>query len=192
MIGHDESAVVKLSGFFLLLLWFTMYACMTLHKKTAFAILMALWFRIGLRMEGNTLNTTSYFKWQTTFRDFGFGKWFERILTVPLFCNKVGGVVEGNIISDLPISALLVPLGHMKMSYDASSRPSTPQASVPVDFSLPASSVSCLDSSAAHHRIAVKANARAKRKPASVRLFTLTIHALSLFMVPYHFRPASC
>lgn len=54
-----------------------------------------------------------------------------------------------------------------QMSYDASSRPSTPQASVPVDFSLPASSVSCLDSSAAHHRIAVKANARAKRKPAS-------------------------
>ncbi|XP_056328088.1 CRACD-like protein isoform X2 [Danio aesculapii] len=54
-----------------------------------------------------------------------------------------------------------------QMSYDASSRPSTPQASVPVDFSLPASSVSCLDSSAARHRIAVKANARAKRKPAS-------------------------
>ncbi|CAM4611861.1 unnamed protein product [Leuciscus chuanchicus] len=54
-----------------------------------------------------------------------------------------------------------------QMSYEASSRPATPQGSVPVDFSLPASSVSCLDSSAARHRIAVKANARAKRKPAS-------------------------
>lgn len=49
-----------------------------------------------------------------------------------------------------------------QMSSEASSRPSTP-----VDFSVPASSVSCLDSSAARHRIAVKANARAKRKPAS-------------------------
>ncbi|ROL47201.1 hypothetical protein DPX16_18999 [Anabarilius grahami] len=54
-----------------------------------------------------------------------------------------------------------------QMSYEASSRPATPQGSVPVDFSLPASSVSCLDSSAAHHRIAVKTNACAKRKPAS-------------------------
>ncbi|KAG1926417.1 CRACD-like protein isoform X2 [Pimephales promelas] len=54
-----------------------------------------------------------------------------------------------------------------QMSYEASSRPATPQGSVPVDFSRPASSVSCLDSSAARHRIAVKANARAKRKPAS-------------------------
>ncbi|XP_056093620.1 CRACD-like protein isoform X2 [Rhinichthys klamathensis goyatoka] len=54
-----------------------------------------------------------------------------------------------------------------QMSYEASSRPATPQGSVPVDFSLPASSVSCLDSSAARHRIAVNANARAKRKPAS-------------------------
>ncbi|XP_051715604.1 CRACD-like protein isoform X3 [Ctenopharyngodon idella] len=54
-----------------------------------------------------------------------------------------------------------------QMSYDASSRPATPQGSVPVDFSLPASSVSCLDSSAARHRIAVKTNACAKRKPAS-------------------------
>ncbi|KAK7138339.1 hypothetical protein R3I94_013834 [Phoxinus phoxinus] len=54
-----------------------------------------------------------------------------------------------------------------QMSCEASSRPATPQGSVPVDFSLPASSVSCLDSSAARHRIAVKANARAKRKPAS-------------------------
>ncbi|XP_016410874.1 A-kinase anchor protein 12-like isoform X1 [Sinocyclocheilus rhinocerous] len=53
------------------------------------------------------------------------------------------------------------------MSYEASSRPGTPQGSVPVDFSLPASSVSCLDSSAARHRIAVKANACVKRKPAS-------------------------
>ncbi|XP_048032702.1 CRACD-like protein isoform X4 [Megalobrama amblycephala] len=54
-----------------------------------------------------------------------------------------------------------------QMSYEASSRPATPQGSVPVDFSLPASSVSCLDSSAARHRIAVKTNACAKRKPAS-------------------------
>ncbi|KAK2890707.1 hypothetical protein Q8A67_013350 [Cirrhinus molitorella] len=54
-----------------------------------------------------------------------------------------------------------------QMSYEASSRPGTPQGSVPADFSLPASSVSCLDSSAARHRIAVKANACAKRKPAS-------------------------
>ncbi|XP_077091882.1 uncharacterized protein LOC143744342 isoform X2 [Siphateles boraxobius] len=54
-----------------------------------------------------------------------------------------------------------------QMSCEASSRPATPQGSVPVDFSLPASSVSCLDSSAARHRIAVKANARAKRKPVS-------------------------
>ncbi|KAF7707069.1 acrosomal protein KIAA1210 isoform X3 [Silurus meridionalis] len=49
----------------------------------------------------------------------------------------------------------------------ASSRPSTPQTSIPVDFSEPASSLSCLDSSAAHHRIAVKTRACAKRKPAS-------------------------
>ncbi|XP_016131908.1 uncharacterized protein KIAA1211-like isoform X3 [Sinocyclocheilus grahami] len=54
-----------------------------------------------------------------------------------------------------------------QMSCEASSRPGTPQGSVPRDFSLPASSVSCLDSSAARHRIAVKANACAKRKPAS-------------------------
>ncbi|XP_036424751.1 LOW QUALITY PROTEIN: capping protein inhibiting regulator of actin dynamics [Colossoma macropomum] len=54
-----------------------------------------------------------------------------------------------------------------QLSYGASSRPGTPQASVPVDFSQPASSLSCLDSSAAHHRIAVKAKACAKRKPAS-------------------------
>uniref|UniRef100_A0A8B9JET0 Zgc:66433 n=1 Tax=Astyanax mexicanus TaxID=7994 RepID=A0A8B9JET0_ASTMX len=56
-----------------------------------------------------------------------------------------------------------------QLSYGASSRPGTPQASIPVDFSQPASSLSCLDSSAAHHRIAVKAKACAKRKPASVR-----------------------
>ncbi|TSV81474.1 hypothetical protein Baya_13304 [Bagarius yarrelli] len=49
----------------------------------------------------------------------------------------------------------------------ASSRPCTPQTSVPVDFSEPASSLSCLDTSAAHHRIAVKSRACAKRKPAS-------------------------
>ncbi|XP_058653286.1 CRACD-like protein isoform X2 [Onychostoma macrolepis] len=54
-----------------------------------------------------------------------------------------------------------------QMSCEASSRPGTPQGSVPADFSLPASSVSCLDSSAARHRIAVKANACAKRKPAN-------------------------
>uniref|UniRef100_W5JYJ4 Zgc:66433 n=1 Tax=Astyanax mexicanus TaxID=7994 RepID=W5JYJ4_ASTMX len=54
-----------------------------------------------------------------------------------------------------------------QLSYGASSRPGTPQASIPVDFSQPASSLSCLDSSAAHHRIAVKAKACAKRKPAS-------------------------
>ncbi|XP_043113866.1 CRACD-like protein [Puntigrus tetrazona] len=54
-----------------------------------------------------------------------------------------------------------------EMSCEASSRPGTPQGSVPADFSLPASSVSCLDSSAARHRIAVKTNACAKRKPAS-------------------------
>ncbi|KAK2838998.1 hypothetical protein Q7C36_013812 [Tachysurus vachellii] len=49
----------------------------------------------------------------------------------------------------------------------ASSRPGTPQTSIPVDFSEPASSLSCLDCSAAHHRIAVKSRACAKRKPAS-------------------------
>ncbi|XP_026796237.3 acrosomal protein KIAA1210 isoform X4 [Pangasianodon hypophthalmus] len=49
----------------------------------------------------------------------------------------------------------------------ASSRPGTPQTSIPVDFSEPASSLSCLDCSAAHHRIAVKTRACAKRKPAS-------------------------
>lgn len=49
----------------------------------------------------------------------------------------------------------------------ASSRPWTLQTSIPVDFSEPASSLSCLDSSAAHHRIAVKSRACAKRKPAS-------------------------
>ncbi|KAI4893764.1 hypothetical protein NFI96_033959, partial [Prochilodus magdalenae] len=54
-----------------------------------------------------------------------------------------------------------------QLSYGASSRPGTPQASVPMDFSQPASSLSCLDSSAAHHRIAVKAKACTKRKPAS-------------------------
>ncbi|XP_052429865.1 CRACD-like protein isoform X1 [Carassius gibelio] len=54
-----------------------------------------------------------------------------------------------------------------QMSCEASSRPGTPQGSVPADFSLPASSVSCLDSSAARHRIAVKASACAKRKPVS-------------------------
>ncbi|XP_016096677.1 uncharacterized protein KIAA1211-like isoform X4 [Sinocyclocheilus grahami] len=57
-----------------------------------------------------------------------------------------------------------------QMSYEASSRPGTPQGSVPVDFSFPASSVSCLDSSAARHRIAVKANACVKRKPASKQM----------------------
>ncbi|XP_042626456.1 CRACD-like protein [Cyprinus carpio] len=57
-----------------------------------------------------------------------------------------------------------------QMSYEASSRPGTPQGSVLVDFSLPASSVSCLDNSAAHHRIAVKANACVKRKPASKQM----------------------
>ncbi|XP_062856954.1 acrosomal protein KIAA1210 isoform X2 [Trichomycterus rosablanca] len=52
----------------------------------------------------------------------------------------------------------------------ASSRPETPQSSILVDFSQPASSLSCLDSSAAHHRIAVKANACAQRKSASREL----------------------
>ncbi|XP_051504988.1 titin-like isoform X2 [Myxocyprinus asiaticus] len=54
-----------------------------------------------------------------------------------------------------------------QMSYEASSRPTTPQGSVPVDFNLPVSSYSCLDSSAARHRIAVNAKACAKRKPVS-------------------------
>ncbi|XP_051513551.1 acrosomal protein KIAA1210-like isoform X3 [Myxocyprinus asiaticus] len=54
-----------------------------------------------------------------------------------------------------------------QMSFEASSRPATPQGFVPVDFSLPASSFSCLDSSAARHRIAVNAKACAKRKPVS-------------------------
>ncbi|KAK3535423.1 hypothetical protein QTP70_016788 [Hemibagrus guttatus] len=49
----------------------------------------------------------------------------------------------------------------------SSSRPESPQTSIPVDFSEPASSLSCLDCSAAHHRIAVKSRACAKRKPAS-------------------------
>ncbi|XP_052471663.1 CRACD-like protein isoform X1 [Carassius gibelio] len=57
-----------------------------------------------------------------------------------------------------------------QMSCEASSRPGTPQGSVLVDFSLPASSISCLDSSAAHHRIAVKANACVKRKPVSKQI----------------------
>ncbi|XP_073710199.1 uncharacterized protein [Misgurnus anguillicaudatus] len=54
-----------------------------------------------------------------------------------------------------------------QMSYDSSSRPSTPQAPVPADFSLPASSDGCLDSTAARHRIAVKAKACTRRKPVS-------------------------
>lgn len=54
-----------------------------------------------------------------------------------------------------------------QMSYDSSSRPSTPQAPVPADFSLPASSDCCLDSTAARHRIAVKAKACTRRKPVS-------------------------
>lgn len=99
-------------------------------------------------------------------------------------------VVECNRNFDLLTSVFFVC--RVKMSYEASSRPATPQASVPVDFSLPASSVSCLDSSAARHRIAVKANARAKRKPASVRFFTLNIHALPSFTVAHHVRPTSC
>ncbi|XP_064206653.1 CRACD-like protein isoform X2 [Anguilla rostrata] len=49
---------------------------------------------------------------------------------------------------------------------DASSRPATPLMSLPVDFSQPASPAGCLDSSAAHHRIAIKHKAFAKRKPA--------------------------
>ncbi|TRY83937.1 hypothetical protein DNTS_014668 [Danionella cerebrum] len=54
-----------------------------------------------------------------------------------------------------------------EMCHEASWSLSSPQASVPVDFSVPATSASCLDSSAARHRIAVSANARAKRKPVS-------------------------
>ncbi|XP_052010429.1 acrosomal protein KIAA1210-like isoform X2 [Xyrauchen texanus] len=54
-----------------------------------------------------------------------------------------------------------------QMSFEASSRPATPQGFIPVDFSLPASPFSCLDSSAARHRIAVNAKACAKRKPVS-------------------------
>lgn len=97
-----------------------------------------------------------------------------------------------NSVVDLIMFVLFVPLSRIKMSYEASSRPATPQGSVPVDFSLPASSVSCLDSSAARHRIAVKTNACTKRKPASVRFFTLNIHTLSLSMVAHHIMPTSC
>lgn len=50
---------------------------------------------------------------------------------------------------------------------EASSRPDSPHVLRPVDFSQPASSLSCLDNSAAHHRIAVNAKACAKRKPVS-------------------------
>ncbi|XP_057205437.1 capping protein-inhibiting regulator of actin dynamics isoform X2 [Triplophysa rosa] len=57
-----------------------------------------------------------------------------------------------------------------QMSYESSSRPSTPQGPVPADFSLPASSISCLDSTAARHRIAVKAKACARRKPVSMEM----------------------
>ncbi|XP_066506150.1 CRACD-like protein isoform X2 [Hoplias malabaricus] len=53
-----------------------------------------------------------------------------------------------------------------QLSNCTSSRPGMPQL-VSVDFSLPPNSLSCLDNSAAHHRIAVKTNACIKRKPAS-------------------------
>ncbi|KAJ8276433.1 hypothetical protein COCON_G00081850 [Conger conger] len=43
----------------------------------------------------------------------------------------------------------------------------SPLTSLPVDFSQPASPASCLDSSAARHRIAIRHKAFAKRKPAS-------------------------
>ncbi|KAJ8396494.1 hypothetical protein AAFF_G00018000 [Aldrovandia affinis] len=54
-----------------------------------------------------------------------------------------------------------------QMYCGTSSRAANPLISLPVDFSLPASPVGCLDSSAAHHRIAVKRQARVQRKPAS-------------------------
>ncbi|XP_030650180.1 acrosomal protein KIAA1210 isoform X2 [Chanos chanos] len=54
-----------------------------------------------------------------------------------------------------------------KVSSEALSRPVSPLVCVPVDFSQPASSLACLDCSAARHRIAVKTNACTKRKPAS-------------------------
>ncbi|XP_056625175.1 acrosomal protein KIAA1210 isoform X2 [Triplophysa dalaica] len=57
-----------------------------------------------------------------------------------------------------------------QMSYESSSRPSTPKGPVPADFSLPASSISCLDSTAARHRIAVNAKACARRKPVSMEM----------------------
>ncbi|XP_076878566.1 uncharacterized protein LOC143527313 isoform X2 [Brachyhypopomus gauderio] len=52
-------------------------------------------------------------------------------------------------------------------SSGSSSRPGTPQTTIALDFSHPANSLSCLDSSAARHRIAVNIKACAKRKPAS-------------------------
>ncbi|KAI1903073.1 hypothetical protein AGOR_G00023450 [Albula goreensis] len=53
-----------------------------------------------------------------------------------------------------------------QVSCEASSRPASPHVSLPLDFSQPASPASCLDSSAARHRIAIKHKACAKRKPA--------------------------
>nr|XP_023675664.1 uncharacterized protein KIAA1211-like isoform X3 [Paramormyrops kingsleyae] len=54
-----------------------------------------------------------------------------------------------------------------QMSFEASSRPVSPPHYLLVDLGCPATPSSCLDNSAARHRIAVKNRACAKRKPAS-------------------------
>ncbi|XP_026857899.2 acrosomal protein KIAA1210 isoform X1 [Electrophorus electricus] len=82
---------------------------------------------------------------------------------LPASSQRSSGVVQRRISLSLEES----DSDDDQMSNGASSRPSTPQATIPVDFSHPASSLSCLDSSAARHRIAVNTMACAKRKPAS-------------------------
>ncbi|XP_010897841.2 uncharacterized protein KIAA1211-like isoform X2 [Esox lucius] len=53
-----------------------------------------------------------------------------------------------------------------QMSYEAGSRSVSPLVSLPIDFSLPASPVGCLDNSAARHRLDVRQKACIKtRKP---------------------------
>ncbi|XP_048885104.1 capping protein-inhibiting regulator of actin dynamics isoform X2 [Brienomyrus brachyistius] len=54
-----------------------------------------------------------------------------------------------------------------QMSFEASSRPVSPPHYLFVDLGCPVTPSSCLDTSAARHRIAVKNRACAKRKPAS-------------------------
>ncbi|KAG9351327.1 hypothetical protein JZ751_022574 [Albula glossodonta] len=83
--------------------------------------------------------------------------YFWWIYCVPL---NVGAVTEAAVWSER------VPEATWVVSCEASSRPASPHVSLPLDFSQPASPASCLDSSAARHRIAIKHKACAKRKPA--------------------------